>query len=151
MTTLALDGGENVGYALFTDRGEDITRGVVKHTQFFEKVWEGGVFSTYESGFLYGFGYMIDTIVVEGIRHNPMINQGGSQRWESQVEGAARILSAVTDVKLVVQQPSILPVALMHESMEWPKTRTGKKKHLPDDLSAWLHGRYYLRSVSVLD
>lgn len=156
MTVLALDGGKNIGWALFTDQGEEISRGVVDYRTFFRqdnKGFERSPIGTEVDGFvtweLNGY-YFIDTIVVEGIRHNPDIKQGGSQRWESQVEGAARILAVVTSVKVVVQPPDRLSVSLMHEGMEWPRTKTGNKKHLPDDLSAYLHGRYYFRSIGVL-
>lgn len=153
MTILSLDGGKNIGWALFTDIGIDIDRGVVSYLEFFGKQPPLTVFDrdTGNGNELSWTGYIVDVLVVEGIRHDPNISQGGSQRWESQVEGAARFAAAVAEhVELAVQPPNILPVTLMHESMEWPVTRTGKKKHLPDELAAWLHGRYYLRSVGVL-
>ena len=148
MTVLALDGGENIGWAIFIDRGTDVNRGVIRQEVFFSpqhRPWD----ISYDT--LWFKQWNVSDIVVEGIRHNPNISQGGSQRWESQVEGAVRMLGAIAPVKIHVQQPAILPVALMHEEMEWPKTKTGKKKHLPDDLSAWLHGRYFLRSIGVLE
>ena len=159
MTVLALDGGKNIGYALFTDTGEEIDRGVTDYRYFFSPYNDPyyNFFQVFDLDLGLGNhvafqGYVISTIVVEGIMHNPMINQGGSQRWESQVEGAARMLGVIASVKVVVQRPGdALATTLMHEGLEWPKTKTGRKKHLPDDLAAWLHGRYYFRSIGVLE
>lgn len=156
---LALDGGENIGWALFTDDGQDVERGVIRQEVFYGKStgWDDPGFEFIGDNGAVGdeliwAGYGISTLVVEGIRHNPNINQGGSQRWESQVEGTARILCRLFPCKLVVQRPvDVLTVTLMHEGMEWPRTKTGNKKHLPDDLAAWLHGRYYLRSIGVVE
>lgn len=147
---LALDGGKNIGWALFTESGADSGRGIISNIGFFSD--QSGPFTSYgRSGGLEFMTCDISTIVVEGIMHNPNIDQGGSQRWESQVEGAARILASIHGLMLVVQRPAdALSVTLMHEGMEWPRTKTGNKKHLPDDLAAWLHGRYYLRTIGVL-
>lgn len=144
---LAIDGGKNIGWATFRPTGKFIDKGVIAHTEWFDtatfplEIWKDHLFFRDEN---------IDTLVVEGIRHDPNIQQGGSQRWESQVEGAVRMLGTLTGVEVVVQQPAILPVAAMHAGYEMPKTKTGRKKHLPDDISAWLHGRYYLTSIGVL-
>lgn len=154
MTILALDGGKNIGWALFTDTGEDIDRGVISHETFFS--WSVGPFTIGDtpSGDTYLYwqdGWYIDQLVVEGIRHNPMISQGGSQRWESQVEGAVRMLGAVTGVSVEVQPANILPVAMIQNQYPKPVTRTGKPKHLPDQDAAWLHGRYFLVAKGIID
>lgn len=144
---LSIDGGKNIGWATFYRSGKFIEKGVIDHTEWFDpeacplEIWKGDLFF-WETN--------VDLLVVEGIRHDPNIQQGGSQRWESQIEGAVRMLGTLTGVEVVVQQPAILPVAAMHAGYEMPKTKTGRKKHLPDDISAWLHGRYYLTSIGVL-
>lgn len=144
---LAIDGGKNIGWATFRHTGKFIEKGVINYAEWFDtatcplEIWKGDLFFRDEN---------VDLLVVEGIRHNPNIQQGGSQRWESQVEGAVRMLGTLTGVEVVVQQPAILPVAAMHAGYEMPKTKTGRKKHLPDDVSAWLHGRYFLTSQGVL-
>ena len=157
MTLLALDGGKNIGWALFDHAGGDIGRGVVLHEDFFayDKDWGKNHF-TVTMDFMGDMhvswaDHDIDRIVVEGIRHNPNIAQGGSQRWESQVEGAVRILHAVTNIPITVQPPNILPVAMTLNGYEKPLTRTGNPKHLPDEDAAWLHGRYFLIADGVLE
>jgi len=151
VTILAIDGGKNVGYALFTETGEDIERGVISHETFFSgKAWSISDYVTGGKPIFVGAWY-IHTPVVEGIRHNPMISQGGSQRWESQVEGAMRMLGALTDVPVEVQPASILPVAMIQNQYPKPVTRTGKPKHLPDQDAAWLHGRYFLVAKGIID
>lgn len=153
MTILALDGGKNIGWALFTDTGEDIDRGVVLNDTFFSPgVRPVGVYQDYEGDYSITFnGWYIDQLVVEGIRHNPMISQGGSQRWESQVEGAVRMLGAVTGIPVEVQSASILGAAMIQNQYPKPVTRTGKPKHLPDQDAAWLHGRYFLVAKGIID
>lgn len=145
---LSIDGGKNIGWALFHENGEEGPRGVISHLEWFRDT--STPIGIDEDGQLFFEGHPIDTLVVEGIMHNPNINQGGSQRWESQVEGAVRMLGALTGVPVIVQRPDILPVAAKHAGYEMPKTKTGNKKHLPDEISAWLHGRYYLTSIGVL-
>lgn len=150
MTILAIDGGKRVGYALFTDKGDDIERGVILIEHFFNWFW-----LDYDGELMFsvpgdGPSHHILDIVVEGIRHNPMISQGGSQRWESQVEGAMRMLGAVSDAEVTVQPANILPVAMIQNQYPKPVTRTGKPKHLPDQDAAWLHGRYFLVAKGIL-
>src|SRR5690606_34647866 len=112
VTILSLDGGKNIGWALFTDTGDDIDRGVISHEVFFE-TFSDEPFYVSGRGDLWFLGFQIGQLVVEGIRHNPNINQGGSQRWESQVEGGARILGKVVGVPVEVQPANILPTAMI--------------------------------------
>ena len=133
MTVLSIDGGKNVGYALFTDEGEEIDRGVIDFDEFFRQ------FDLSEF-----MGWHIHQLVVEGFRHDPNIKQGGSLHWASQIEGAVKMVGALSNTPVAVQYAGIVfPVAMMITGYEKPVTRTGNKKHLPDQDSAWLHGRYW--------
>lgn len=154
MTLLAIDPGKRIGFALFTGKGEDIERGVIQFDDWFKNDYSTGLY-------LYGTDigndvemtfkeYLIDQIVVEGFRHDPLVKQGGSEHWASQVIGDLRRVGAVTQTSVSVQYSTILPVAMMHAGYEPPKTRTGNKKHLPDEDSAWLHGRYWLTVSGIL-
>ena len=64
---------------------------------------------------------------------------GGTGSSISQVSGERRAGSQAS--RLLSR---VVPVRGM------PKTKTGNKKHLPDEISAWLHGRYYLTGIGVL-
>lgn len=143
MTVLSIDGGKNVGYALFTDDGEEIERGVIDFDDFFKAFdWDKEFLSlTFEVGHVIR---EIAQLVVEGFRHDPSIRQGGSLHWASQIEGAVKMLGAISETSVTVQYAGqALPVAMQITGYEKPTTRTGNKKHLPDQDSAWLHGRYW--------
>ena len=145
---LAIDPGKRIGYALFWPRGEELERGVIQYD-----VWLDPTLTPF--GLQYGDELMfanhrVDQIVVEGFRHDPLVKQGGSVHWASQIEGAVKMIGALTGIPVAVQYSNILPVAMMHAGYEPPKTRTGNKKHLPDEDSAWLHGRYWLTEQGVL-
>lgn len=151
MTILSIDPGKRIGYALFTDEGEDIERGVIQFDDWFMPIWDGGPINVdTEFGDMSFKNRYITQFVVEGYRHDPMIQQGGSLHEASQVIGAVRMAAAIVGIPVAVQYASILPVAMMHDGYEPPVTKTGNKKHLPDEDSAWLHGRYFLRSQGVL-
>lgn len=151
MTLLAIDPGKRIGYALFKDNGEEMERGVIEFDN-----WFSGDLLDWDREFdslsietpcgIYG----ITQLVVEGFRHDPLVKQGGSVHWASQIEGAVKMLAALSRIPVAVQYSSILTVAMMHAGYEPPKTRTGNKKHLPDEDSAWLHGRYWLTAQGVL-
>lgn len=144
---LAIDGGKSVGWAVFALDGEEVSRGTMPQERFFAE----GVFSLDDWGTLWFESFDISQLVVEGIRHNPDIKQGGSQRWESQVEGAVRMLGAVTGIPVEVQPASILGAAKRQNGYVMPTTKTGNVKHLPDDDAAWLHGRYFLVAKGIID
>lgn len=155
MTILAIDPGKRIGYALFRSTGEEVSRGVIDFDDWFSDPQEKGLdvrdddngFGTY---LMFQCSEHIHQLVVEGFRHDPNVKQGGSLHWASQIEGAVKMLGAVARIPVAVQYNNILSVAMMHAGYTPPKTRTGNKKHLPDEDSAWLHGRYWLTEQGVL-
>lgn len=153
MTILSIDPGKRIGYALFTDKGEDIERGVIQFDDWFDLCpLEVNGSNEYGSEFELWFErYAISQLVVEGFRHDPTVKQGGSVHWASQVEGAVKMLAAITDTPIAVQYAGIaLPVAKLFTGYVEPTTKTGNKKHLPDEDSAWLHGMYWMRSQGIV-
>lgn len=155
MTVLSIDGGKNVGYALFTEEGEEIERGVIDFEDFFKEFKIGISVDWYSEEADIEWpkfkGMDINQFVVEGFRHDPSIKQGGSLHWASQIEGAVKMLGAVTEIPVAVQYAGqALPVAMLITGYEKPTTRTGNKKHLPDQDSAWLHGRYWFHCQGAL-
>lgn len=145
MTILSIDGGKNVGYALFTDEGAELERGVIDFEDFFTET------QISVDGCAYFRGTWIDQFVVEGFRHDPNVKQGGSLHWASQIEGAVKMIGAVTGTPVAVQYAgTALPVAMQITGYVKPVTKTGNKKHLPDQDSAWLHGMYWLHCNDVI-
>lgn len=151
MSILSIDGGDkNVGYALFSSEGEELERGVVPFEVFFDFGWESGPFLL-DDGWLSFRGWELERMIVEGYRHDPNVKQGGSVHGASQVEGAVKILRAVTGVPVTVQYAGqALPVAKQITGYTGDLTKTGNKKHLPDQDSAWLHGIYWLHCNEVI-
>lgn len=151
MTLLAIDPGKRIGYALFETTGGEIERGVIQFDEWFMPSWEGGPLESEEFMSCLKFrDRYIDQIVVEGYRHDPRVSQGGSLHWASQIEGAVKMAGALHGVPVAVQYASSLAVAKIIAGYKDPVTKTGKKKHLPDEDSAYLHGMYWLRSQDIV-
>lgn len=152
MTILAIDPGKRIGYALFSDRGREVERGVLDFDDFIN----GKHLKPETHPFLLPFWaepsglYIVDQIICEDFTHDPTIKQGGSKHEAAQVIGAVKILCAVSDTRLSMQPANVLSVAMLITGYEKPVTRTGNKKHLPDQDSAWLHGRYWLHANEIL-
>ena len=153
MTLLAIDGGDkNVGYALFDQStGEEIERGIILFEEFFDRALYITGYSIDVKFFRNGKTHTLSRIVVEGYRHDPNVKQGGSIHGASQVEGAVKMVGALTGIPVTVQYSGqALPVAKQLTGYTGDLTRTGKKKHLPDQDSAWLHGIYWLHCNEVI-
>lgn len=148
---VAIDGGKRVGYCLFTWDGKEVERGVIEFDHFFNWFFiDQGYDLCFAAPIRSSTVHRINQLVVEGFRHNPNVNQGGSLHWASQVEGGVKMLGRVSGVPVKVQYSAILPVSMMHAGYDPPKTKTGKKKHLPDQDSAFLHGHYFLVGQGIL-
>jgi len=156
MTILAIDPGKRIGYAIFENDGAEVERGVIQFDDWFSPVISNRplVLSSDYSGDLYllfkGDYDDIDKLIVEGFTHDPTIKQGGSEHWASQVVGSVKTFGQQTETPVYVQPASVLSVAMMITGYEKPVTKTGNKKHLPDEDSAWLHGRYWLHANEIL-
>lgn len=147
MTVLVLDGGKNVGYALFSDSGEEYARDAI---DFDKLVGFGALGIDMLTGWLYFDYTRIDRIVVEGFRHDPNVKQGGSLHWASQVEGAVKVVGDLLNLPYTVQYAGqALPVAKQITGYKGDLTKTGNKKHLPDQDSAWLHGVYFFHCQGI--
>lgn len=153
MTILAIDPGKNIGYALFEDDGTEIERGIIDFDDWFRgyNLWlrdnEDGVgdrlfFRDYEE---------VTLLICEDFTHDPNIRQGGSKHEAAQIIGSVKTYTSMVALTPLTMQPaSALSVAMMITGYEKPVTKTGNKKHLPDQDSAWLHGRYWLHANEVL-
>jgi hypothetical protein len=139
VTTLAIDPGKRIGWCLFGD-GKEIERGV---TDWGGLVRGFGELDDYLGGHLTFLDYVIGEVVIENYVNDPGTPQGGQENPAAEVIGAVRILCAQTNTRFTRQPASTLSVAMKHAGYTPPKTRTGNKKHLPDEDSAFLHGFYY--------
>jgi len=155
MTLLSIDPGSNVGWALFDDRGDEIARGVYPFVKFIHSIhykptrYPNRVIFTARDSEADG-EHLVDKVVYESWYQDPGTPQGGSQGPAQEVIGILKYLSAQAGIEPAAQRSAILPVAMKHWGYEPPVTRSGNKKHLPDQDSAWLHGKYRLTALGVI-
>lgn len=132
MITLSVDPGENVGYALW-DGGECYENGKVSRSQFMQWLVDG-----YFNG--------VDRVVAEDFKlfRGRAQKQVGSKMPASLVLGALELWCRQQGIWLEKQHSGILSIASLHANRPLPQG------HCPDDLSAYLHGYYYLENTGVL-
>ena len=140
MTLLSIDPGRakkaSIGYCLFTEKGEEITRG--------EMTFEQLVWALYfdRSGVTF-MGRSIYTIVIENFVNNAK-SRGGQTNGTSECIGAVEYVAIRGETDMIRQPPAILPVAKLQAQY------VDRLGHLPHQDSAYLHGFYYLVSIGVL-
>lgn len=86
----------------------------------------------------------ISDLVYESYYLDPNTKQGGSTGPAQEVIGVLKYLCLQAGIEPAAQRSAILPVAMRH----WGYVQ--EKKHLPDEDSAWLHGKYRLTDVGTL-
>jgi hypothetical protein len=128
---LCVDPGEHIGLACYDETGWLHWDGTMTPEQF-------------EQWCLIGQGHYA-VVVIEDyrLRHGRQMQQTGSRFMTAQVIGQAKLFARMHKAKVVIQQPNILNIAAMHAGIKIVK-------HYPDNVSAKLHGRYYLESIGVL-
>jgi hypothetical protein len=150
VTTLSIDPGGTIGWALFDDRGGEIGRGKMDFETFSHSIHYKPQLSYDQIQFMprgiarATAGLMIDEVVYESFYQDPGIKQGGSTGPAQEVIGVVKYLCLQAGIHPTAQRSALLPVAMKHHGYEPPVTKTGNPKHLPDEDSAWLHGMYYL-------
>lgn len=129
---LSVDPGEHIGVCLWTEEGELTLRTVMDFDTF--------------GDFLDNELSIITKAVIEDyrLRGGKQMQQTGSRFEAVQVIGQVRDFARRKKATLIRQKPDILRVAAMHAGVKLP---TG---HIPDDLSAYLHGFYYFETVGIL-
>lgn len=133
MILLSVDPGDHVGYALWED-WECYENGVMYRGDFLQTIADGH------------FDGVTD-IVAEDFRlfKKRAAQQVGSRMPASYVLGALELFARQKGLWLTKQEPSILSTAALHAGIKMPAG------HCPDDLSAYLHGGYYLESKDLLN
>jgi len=132
MILLSVDPGEHVGYALW-DGIECYENLIVPRPQFMDMLA-----GTYFEG--------VDKVVAEDFRlfRGRAQKQTGSKMPASLILGALELWCRQHDIWLTKQHSGILPMAARHANRALPAG------HCPDDLSAYLHGYYYLEGLDEL-
>lgn len=132
MILLSVDPGDNVGYALW-DGGDCYENEIVSRKQFMQWLVDG-----YFEG--------ADNVVAEDytLFRGRAQKQVGSKMPASLVLGALELWCMQHGIWLKKQHSGILSIASMHANRALPQG------HCPDDLSAYLHGYYYLENAGVL-
>lgn len=128
---LAIDPGEHIGLACYDDEGVLHWDSIMDLDSFIK--WSLAAQGKYS------------VVVIESYRGRPgkMAMQTGSKFAASQAVGAAKVFAASKKAKVVMQDPGILNIAAMHAGIK-------RMSHYPDNVSAKLHGRWYLESIGVL-
>ncbi len=130
--TLSVDPGEHVGYALWD--GTDCYENVVVSKSEFMQMLAGSYFEG------------ADRVVAEdfALFRGRAQKQAGSKMPASQVLGALELWCRQRGLWLTKQHSGILSIASKHADRPLPAG------HCPDDLSAYLHGFYYLEAQGEL-
>lgn len=130
---LAIDPGRNTGWAEIEFGGRLVDKGIILLDDF--------------GDFLYKYPTEgLSAIVVEGFRlyaHKAQAQQGSTVE-AAQVIGMVKGFCSGRSVRFVQQQPDARKMGAGYVQY---KLGTG---HTPDDISAWLHGIYYLKKIGQL-
>lgn len=135
---VAIDPGKNIGLATFSSEGEDRGKLVVNEEALF--------------GFLKNVIVAVEekesrfvTFILEDykLRKDRALDQVGSDIPAARIIGAVQMVHSILgeQSKIVLQEPRIL-----HTALKWSRQNkwVGRKSHVPDDVSAYAHGVYYL-------
>ena len=127
---LSIDPGKNIGWAKWSEAGTLLSAGVWDFDELIEFLGsERGITRVvYEDFILYA--------------HMANGRQTGSRFESSQVIGAIKQF-AKRKVPLTRQPAHILGVSAMHAGLTVPKG------HMPDRMSAVLHGHYYFKGLKI--
>jgi hypothetical protein len=135
VNVLSVDPGEKVGVCLWSD-GVELFRRIVhlEKLPLFLMEHTDTVLSTivYE-----------DYIGYAAQSHNG--RQTGSRFVAAQAIGMLKMFAIPRNIELVRQPSGILRIAAMHSGTKIPA-----KGHIPDEVSAYLHGFYYLETQRLL-
>lgn len=133
MRLLSVDPGEHVGIALWSETGELEENYILSRDDFMIALVDG----LFEG---------VDTVVAEDFRlfRNKAQRQVGSKMPASLALGALELWCRQHKIWMHKQPPGILNMAAMHADVQLPAG------HLPDSLSAYLHGYYFLEGRGIL-
>ena len=130
MTVMSVDPGDKrVGWAIWSEKGELRAKGVSDPDTFLSMLIQNGGLSA---------------IVTEDWRLRKERQKAGRPMLSSEVIGMLRYHAKATGCELVRQNPGILRITALHADVKLPKG------HIPDDVSAYLHGYWYFEAAGIL-
>lgn len=140
MTLLSIDPGKRIGWATFNSvTGDETGRGILEWDAFTRRYR-----LAFGGRLVFGLD-QITEVVCEDYIGRPGQKNGGQHFYGPEVLGAVRILAEQGAVPFHRQRAvDVLRVAALQAGYKLPKG------HLPDDVSAWLHGRYRLTQLGIL-
>ena len=130
---VAIDPGKRVGVATFALDGSDRSKALLPEEDF--RLYLINHIRMQNN-------YPITAFIVEGfwLRQKEALDQVGSDMPASRTYGAVELAAQMMNVPLHVQPSSILP-----QACKWARVPYNpRKKHTPDQLSAYAHGVYWL-------
>lgn len=140
MKYLAIDPGKTPGYACFDKKGTPI--------DFGEKPSEDALLDWLESDEVNP-----DEIIVERYRNRPGMNEWSTGENTTQQIGAIKRVARKKRIPVIEQDPSpclSMGLRFLGVYQEYYGSHgKGKKKHVPDMVSALAHGTYYLRRKGI--
>jgi hypothetical protein len=150
MTLLAIDPGKHVGWSLWTYNGFEIGRGVFEFEDLhkrlhLETVGELTLEFNHPDLPAGAQWHTVRWMVCEDYIGRPGQKNGGQRFWGPECIGAVETLAHLGGVEFRRQRAvDVLQISALHAGYKLPKG------HLPDEDSAWLHGRYRLEQLGVL-
>lgn len=129
---LSIDPGKNIGFARWSEAGTLLETGIWtfdEMVEYLDREQRGISWIVYEDFIMYA--------------HMANGRQTGSRFEASQAIGAIRSIAKRAKIKLTRQAAGILTVSALHAGVKVPKG------HMPDDMSAMLHGHYYLMGLKI--
>jgi hypothetical protein len=78
------------------------------------------------------------------------ISHTGNKLTTAQRIGDIKGYARRNNIKVVEQDAKILTIGCMWAGVKRPRNSKGQKKHLPDYLSSYVHGYYYLFNLGLI-
>lgn len=128
---LAVDPGEHIGLACYDASGNLHWDGIMNPVQFID--WCATTVNKFS------------VVVIESyrLRQGRAVRQTGSKLITSQVIGTAKLFARTQHAKVIEQDPQILNLGAMHMGIK-------VVSHFPDNVSAKIHGWYYLETLVIV-
>jgi hypothetical protein len=86
----------------------------------------------------------IKEFIIEQYKPHGHINHTGNKLTTAQRIGDIKGYARRHQIKVTEQPSTILQIAAMWAQYKIPRNHKGQKQHIPDYISAYLHGYYYL-------
>lgn len=126
-------GDKRIGWAAWNERGVFIDKGIWTPESALKALSNPHTFDDTVSKF-----------VIEDWKMRPGKTRGGSRMVSSRFIGQVELLAKQLGIELIVNPTGILQLTALHANVTLPRG------HVPDDVSAYLHGYYYFEQKGIL-